>query len=167
MEETTDRRITHLTPAAGVEGGEILVSCKGYLTSHPADCRAWVGRQEARLVSASPSRVVVSIPETPLGEDAEEIRLVDEAGALAAPFLLGRKLAEHLHPVANPAIDPEDGSVIVTLSGSRGQKVSHSLFRISHQGAEASVTPIEAEIVNPTGLAFSRDGDLYVTSRLD
>lgn len=167
MEETTDRVITHLIPAAGVEGGEILLSCKGYLTSQPAYCRVWLGRQEGRLVSASPSRVVASIPETPLGESGEEIRLVDEGGAISAPFVLGRKLAEHLHPVANPAIDPEDGSIIVTLSGSRGQKVPNSLFRISHHGSETSVTPIEAAIVNPTGLAFSREGDLYVTSRLD
>jgi sugar lactone lactonase YvrE len=164
MEETTNRAITSLSPRAGVEGGEILVSCNGYDTSVPAQCHVWLGNEEGRLISASPTTVVASIPELPLGEAGEGIRLVDGRGAISAPFLLGRKLAEQLHPVGNPAIDPEDNSIVVTLSGSRGQRVPTSLFRISPDGV---VTPLDAEVVNPTGLAFSPDGDLYVTSRLD
>ena len=35
---------------------------------------------------------------------------------------IARPIAENLHPVANPALDLE-GSIYVTFSGSRGQKV--------------------------------------------
>jgi sugar lactone lactonase YvrE len=70
-----------------------------------------------------------------------------------------------LHPVANPAIDRDDGTIYVTLSGSRGQKVPTSIFKI---GPDDAVTPfISEDIVNPTGMAFNREGTLYVTSRYD
>ena len=38
-------------------------------------------------------------------------------------------IAENLHPVTNPALDAE-GNIYVTFSGSRGQKVPVSIFKI-------------------------------------
>jgi sugar lactone lactonase YvrE len=62
------------------------------------------------------------------------------------------------------AVDREDGSIYATLSGTRGQKVPVSIYQISRDG---SVTPFISEIINPTGIAFDREGVMFVTSRFD
>jgi sugar lactone lactonase YvrE len=72
-------------------------------------------------------------------------------------------LSENLHPVANPAVD-EASNIYVTFSGSRGQAVTTSLFRIDD---ESTLHPIAAEIMNPTGLALDGAGNLYISSRHD
>ncbi len=79
-------------------------------------------------------------------------------------FLLGRRLAEDLHPVTSPAFDPDDGSLFVTRSGSRGEQLPVSLFRIDVDG---EVSEFSGDITNPTAIAFDRDGQMFVTSRLD
>jgi sugar lactone lactonase YvrE len=88
---------------------------------------------------------------------------VSVAGSLSAPFRvsMATMLAEELQPVANPAYDPE-GNLYVTFSGSRGEKVPVSIFRVEPDG---EVTTLTQEIVNPTGLAWGPDDCLYVSSR--
>jgi hypothetical protein len=44
--------------------------------------------------------------------------------------VVGTKLAGDLHPVANPAFDPGDGSLYVTRSGARGEHVPVSLYEL-------------------------------------
>jgi sugar lactone lactonase YvrE len=73
-------------------------------------------------------------------------------------------LATDLHPVTNPAFDPDDGALFVTRSGSRGEQLPVTLFRISVSG---EVSEYSGEITNPTGIAFGKDGQMFVTSRLD
>ena len=77
---------------------------------------------------------------------------------------VGRRLAEDLHPVANPAFDPDDGSLFVTRSGSRGEQLPVTLFRIDVNG---EVTEFTGDITNPTGIAFDSSGQMFVSSRLD
>jgi sugar lactone lactonase YvrE len=72
-------------------------------------------------------------------------------------------LAEDLHPVANPAVDA-DGSIYVTFSGSRGQKVPVAIYRID---TNREMAPFLHEMMNPTGIALDRAGNLYVSSRYD
>src|SRR5262249_8034398 len=72
-------------------------------------------------------------------------------------------IAENLHPVANPALDME-GNIYVTFSGSRGQKVPVSIFRID---TNYNVKPFVTGLMNPTAMAFDRAGQLYVSSRYD
>jgi hypothetical protein len=72
-------------------------------------------------------------------------------------------IAENLHPVTNPAIDAE-GSIFVTFSGSRGQKVPVSVFKID---TNYNVKPFLADVMNATAIAFDRSGQMYVTSRMD
>ena len=79
------------------------------------------------------------------------------------PFSLAAQLSTDLHPVTNPVISP-DGSIITTISGSRGQQVAQPLIRITPRGDKI---PYNCEIMNPTGLAFSKDGQLYISSRND
>ena len=68
------------------------------------------------------------------------------------------------HPVANPAFDPADGSVYVTRSGSRGEHVATSIYRIS---ADGEVEEFSGDVMNPTAIAFDRKGQMFVTSRFD
>jgi hypothetical protein len=72
-------------------------------------------------------------------------------------------MAENLHPVSNPAVDAS-GQVFVTVSGARGQQVPVSIFCIQR---DLQIRPFVRELLNPTGLAFGRDGYLYCSSRAE
>ena len=72
-------------------------------------------------------------------------------------------IADNLHPVTNPAIDA-DGNIFVTFSGSRGQQVPVSLFKID---TNYTMKPFLSNLMNATSIAFDRDGQMYVSSRHD
>jgi sugar lactone lactonase YvrE len=72
-------------------------------------------------------------------------------------------VADNLHPVTNPAIDRE-GNVYVTFSGSRGQKVPVSIFKVD---TNYNVKPFLSDMMNATAIAFDREGQMYVSSRHD
>jgi sugar lactone lactonase YvrE len=74
---------------------------------------------------------------------------------------IGLQVADSLHPVANPAVD-RHGNVFSTFSGSRGQKTAVAVFKID---TSYNVRPFITDLMNATGLAFDRDGILYVSSR--
>jgi sugar lactone lactonase YvrE len=153
--------IEAVTPAVGVPGGEVLITCRGFRPGLPASSKVLFGKVEASIISASAERVVIRLPEN---SQALGIELqADGKVSPMFPFTLGTRLAAELHPVTNPVIAP-DGEIITTISGTRGQQVPHSLIRISRTG---QVTPYPCEILNPTGLAFSPEGQLYITSRAE
>ena len=145
----------------GVPGGELTILCRGFRPDLPFFSRVLFGETEANIVSASEDRVVARLPETSrppgitlkLGTTASEVH----------PFALAVRLATGLHPVTNPVIAP-DGSLITTISGSRGQQVSQPIVRVTRDGEKKH---LPCEIMNPTGLAFDSDGRLYVSSRND
>jgi sugar lactone lactonase YvrE len=76
---------------------------------------------------------------------------------------IGIQIADSLHPVANPAVD-RDGNVYSTFSGSRGQKSPVSIYKVD---TNYNSKPFVTDLMNPTGLAFDREGLLYVSSRYD
>lgn len=163
MAETLE--IVRVDPGAGIAGGELLVECENFEVRRARDRRVLFDGRPAWLVGSSPRRVLALLPDFDEGGELSVV-LEDGDGARSAParVVAGRKLAEDLHLVANPAVDPEDGSVVVTRSGSRGQQVPVSLFRIDAGGELHS---LHGQITNPTGVAFDDDGRMYVTSRLD
>lgn len=81
-------------------------------------------------------------------------------------------VATNLHVVDNPVFD-RSGNLYATFSGSRGQHVSDSLFRIGvDQLRESDASTVmrqvlRTSIVNPTSLAIGADGLLYVSSRFE
>src|SRR5215213_5656859 len=85
---------------------------------------------------------------------------------MSAPvkFTVASKLADDLHLVASPAFDPDDGSLYVTRSGSRGQQFPVTIFRLDVNG---TLSDFSGDISNPTGIAFDREGQMFVTSRMD
>lgn len=115
----------------------------------------------ARPVSISRRFLTAQIPE---GATSGMLRLEASGEPVAETFFeVGVQLAGDLHPVANPAVDSE-GDLFVTYSGSRGERVPVSIFKISPSGEK---TPYNSEIVNPTSIAFNTQGLLFVSSRLD
>src|SRR5438046_9500254 len=58
-----------------------------------------------------------------------------EASASDVTLIAGRSIISDVHPVANPAFHPTDGSLYVTRSGSRGEHVPVSIFRVEPDGA--------------------------------
>ncbi|MDT7540390.1 MAG: hypothetical protein QOE33_294 [Acidobacteriota bacterium] len=156
-------RIKRINPAAAIPGGEVLIECESFDTSSDA-YRVLFEEEPAHLVGASPTRVLSIVPESSEGGSVEVRLECDEDQSQPTRLLVGRLLADELHMVASPAFDPEDGSLYVTRSGSRGHREPISLFRITSDGGLRDVT---GEITNPTGLAFDKAGQLFVTSRND
>lgn len=158
--------IESLTPGAGIEGGEIVINCNNFVFSTYDQARVNFGSIDSRLISASATRVIAPVPPSVL-VGGGEIRVTLESNGEASKshsFIIGYKLAENLHPVANPAYDRDSGAIYTTLSGSRGQKVPVSVYKITSDGDSE---PFLTDMINPTGLAFDLEGELYVTSRYD
>jgi sugar lactone lactonase YvrE len=160
----SEAKILGIDPPAGVAGGEVVISAAGFDTSEPSLCSVWFNKAQAPIVGMGPSRIVAVVPE------ARQSGVVDvtlHSGQLVSPaakFTYGKKLADDLHPVGNPAFDPDDGSLFVTRSGPRGEQLPVTLFRIDVSG---EVTEFSGDIPNPTGMAFDASGQMFVTSRLD
>ena len=159
----TSARILGIDPLFAIAGGEVIIDCTGFDTRDPRACAVLVGDAPAHIVALGPRRVLATIPETKGGE--VDVRL-QSGDALSEPakLTLARKLAGDLHPVANPAFDPDDGALFVTRSGSRGEELPVTLFRIDLNG---EVHEYSGDIPNPTGIAFGSDGQMFVTSRLE
>ena len=158
------KQIERIDPPAGIPGGEVVIEVSGATSKGGHALQAWFGGEPAHIVAATGRRALALVPELNNGGEIEVS--VDANGKSAKParFITGRKLAGDLHPVANPAFDPTDGSLFVTKSGARGEHVPVSLYRISSDG---DIEEFSGDIINPTGIAFDRIGRMFVTSRLD
>lgn len=157
-------QIKRIDPPAAIAGGEVLIECAEFDASHFSSCGALFDAVRARIVGASPRRVLAIVPELEGGEIEVRLESDDDVRSNAETLIVGAKLAEDLHLVSNPAFDPDDGSLYVTRSGSRGEQMPVSLFRLDAGGEIHDVT---GEIMNPTGIAFDRSGQMFVTSRHD
>jgi sugar lactone lactonase YvrE len=159
-------KIIKVSPLAAVPSGEIVINCSDFDTSNFRNCKVLFGQTQGRIVSASLNRVIVAVPEVSNPEWRQAgVRLqVGDSESNTVGFSVGEKLADNLHPVANPAFDPDTGNLYVTLSGTRGQKVPVSVWKISPTG---EMSPFLSDIVNPTGIAFDKEGTMFVSSRYD
>ena len=157
-------RIEGIDPRAAIPGGEIVVTCDGFDASGLRASGCLFDGERGQLVAASDKRVMVLVPESNFGGSVQVS--LESAGEYSDPkeLTVGTKLAEDLHPVTSPAFDPDDGSLFVTRSGSRGQQLPVTLFRIDTNG---EVQEYSGDIVNPTGIAFDPSGQMFVTSRME
>ena len=151
-------RVRGVEPPHAVPGGRVSILGDGFDPARAHEHRVFFGDRRAQITRVSRTHISAIVP---LGAMPEV--QVSVAGSLSAPFRVSvaSLLADELQPVANPAFDPE-GNLYVTFSGSRGEKVPVSIFRVEPDG---EVTPLAQEIVNPTGLAWGPDDCLYVSSR--
>ncbi len=120
-----------------------------------------VGGVETHLVAASAARLSLIIPED-LPAGPTPIRIAGLEGETA--FVeIGAPITAGLHQVDNPAFDAA-GNLYVTYSGTRGEQVPVSVFRVRGDGTRE---PFVTGIVNATSLAFDAFGVLHVSSRFD
>lgn len=122
--------------------------------------RVFFGDRRAQVTRVSSTQISAVVPSGAMPEVQ-----VDVGGETSSPFRVSvaTTLAEELQPVANPAFDRE-GNLYATVSGSRGEKVPVSVFRVEPDG---EMSPYASEIVNATGLSWGPDDCLYVSSRQD
>ena len=117
-----------------------------------ASSRRQYRRAPARAVYASPSTISVLVPG---GLDGGRTAVrVDGVPGETALLEVGTPFATGLHQVDNPVFDRE-GNLYVTYSGSRGQEVPVSIFRVGPNGRRESFV---SGIVNPTSMTFDASG---------
>ena len=111
--------------------------------------------------SSAPTILSSRVPEG--ATSGPVVVLADGASSNGYHVNIATTIAENLHPVANPALDAE-GNIYATFSGTRGQKVPVSIYKID---TDYHVKPFLTELMNATGIAFDRAGQMYVSSRMD
>lgn len=154
-------QVLSVEPGAAISGGEMAIRGDGFTTNGSGRPIVRFGKTPASLLMSSATRLIVRVPEDVVSGDLT----VDSGTAVSAPrrVAVGRTIAQNLHPVANPALNAE-GEIFSTFSGSRGQKVAVSVYRITRAGESQ---PFVNDLMNPTGLAFGRDKNLYISSRAE
>ena len=157
-------RILNIDPQLALPGGEVIINCEDFDTSDATLCAVWFGDERAPIVALSPKRVLAIVVDQKHSGKTEVVLESRGTRSQPATLVVGGRLAEDLHPVASPAFDPDDGSLFVTRSGSRGERLPVTLFRIDING---EVTEFSGDITNPTGIAFDSRGQMFVSSRLD
>lgn len=153
-----------LDPAAALPGGDFEVLGTGLFPPGPIP-EVRVAGTSAPVLLASNRKFVARVPEAAVSGPVE-LALASGAPLVSAAgpdfeIAIAVLIAENLHPVCNPAFDP-DGNIVVTLSGSRGQKTPVSIFKLD---ANYALKAWSSAITNPSGLAFDREGTLFCSSR--
>ena len=161
--ETTNAvpRIDDIVPAAALPLGEIELIGEALGPDASGPPTVFVGAHAAHVTMSRYQRLALRVPE----EASSGLVEVRSAGGVsnAAPLRVARELSNGLHPVTSPAVS-RSGMIYATISGPRGKQTPVSVVRVSPDGRG---TPFVTGILNATGLAFSPDGDLYVTSRAE
>jgi len=153
--------ILAIQPSSALPGGDVRISGTDL---RPADLRrprVRFGEVEGSVIISSDQFLVARVP---FGAASGSV-VVSTNGHSSNPhqFKVAVPIAENLHPVTNPALDAE-GNIFVTFSGSRGQKVPVSIFKID---TNYNVKPFLSDLMNATAIAFDRNGQMYVSSRMD
>ena len=153
--------IESLVPSAALPGGEIRINGSGLRPAELKRPRVQFGEVDGAVVISSDAFVVARVPE---GATTGPV-VVAANGAVSNSQMVkvAVPIADNLHPVTSPALDAE-GNIFVTFSGSRGQQVPVSLFKIDTNYA---VKPYLSNMMNATAIAFDREGQMYVSSRHD
>ncbi len=153
-------RVAAVHPLRAIEGGRITIEGSEFPVDDPSLPEVHIGDARARFVYASPTRLAVIVP-SGLEDGRASVRIAGVAGAgfvdIAAPFATG------LHQVDNPVFDAH-GNLYVTYSGTRGQQVPVSIFRVRPNGTRETFS---SGMVNPTSMAIDPEGRLYVSSRFE
>lgn len=151
-------RISSITPSHTIAGGRINLHGSHFAVG-PTLPAVHIGTAAARVVFAAHDELGLIVPNTEAG--LLPVRVDGADGACMVD--VGVPMAAGLHQVDNPAFDAF-GNLFVTYSGSRGQQVPISIFKVTPAGTRESFS---SAVTNPTSMAFSPDGTLYVSSRFE
>jgi hypothetical protein len=153
--------IESVSPAAALPGGEIRINGRSLRPAELKRPRVQFGEVEGAVVISSDDFLVARVPD---GATSGPVVVATNGHVSNAQLVkVAVPIADNLHPVTNPAIDGE-GNIYVTFSGSRGQQVPVSLFKID---TNYVVMPFLSDLMNATSIAIDREGQLYVSSRHD
>lgn len=153
-------RLTAVRPLWAIEGGRVTIDGEGFPVE-PDLPHVRVAGEYARVVKASSTSVTFLVP--PGVDGGQTAVRLDELPGETAYVEIGAPLATGVHQVDSPAYD-RHGNLYVTFSGSRGQQAPVSIFVVRPDGTRE---PFVTDVPNATSLAFSRDGELFVSSRFD
>src|SRR6266542_5022719 len=154
-------RIEAVTPAAALPGGEVRILGSSLRPAELRRPRVRFGDIEGSVVISSDDFVIAKVPQD--AASGPVVVSTNGTSSNAQQIRVATTIAENLHPVTNPALDVE-GNIYVTFSGSRGQKVPVSIYKID---TNYTVKPFLTEMMNATAIAFDRAGQMYVSSRFD
>ena len=150
-------------PLRAIEGGRVDIEGTSFPVGQEFLPEVRVGGQRSRVVFASATRLGVVVPPGLDGGRAP-VEVAPFTGAPAAGFVdIAAPFATGLHQVDNPVFD-HDGNLYVTYSGTRGQQVPVSIFRVRPNGTRETFS---SGIVNPTSMAVDPAGQLFVSSRFE
>lgn len=157
-------RIRSVDPPYAIPGGEITVNCEGFRVTAGKDDGVFIGGVKCAVTAASSSRILARVP-SEIPSEHTHIHL-ESGGEQSGPvdMVVGKRVVENMHIVANPAVDPNTDAIVLTRSGGRGQHLPVTLFRLEPDGF---LDELPEPILNPTGIAFDRDGRMFVTNRSD
>jgi len=159
-------------PAAALPGGDVEVRGANLGPRWWTAPVVLVDGNSAQVLMSRDGRLSFKVPEieSDLFRDKArnglpglvEVRNQDGASN-SAQLRIARQLSDGLHPVTSPVVS-RSGMTFATISGPRGKQTPVSIVRVS---PDRVGTPFVSGILNPTGLAFDPNGDLFVTSRAE
>ena len=158
--------IEAVAPTCALPGGEVRIIGKSLRPPELRRPSVRFGEIEGSVLISSDDFLVARVPEgAASGPVTVSTNGVGTNGHVSnpQPIKVAVPVADNLHPVANPALDRE-GSIFVTFSGPRGQKVPVSIFKID---TNYEVKPFLSDLMNATSIAFDRESQMYVSSRND
>jgi hypothetical protein len=153
--------IEAVAPNFALPGGDIRIIGKSLRPHELSRPSVRFGEVEGSVLISSDEFVVARVPEAAASGPV----VIAANGQVSNAHLIevAVPVVDNVHPVTNPALDRE-GNIYVTFSGSRGQKVPVSIFKIDTNYA---VKPFLSDMMNATAIAFDRAGEMYVSSRND
>lgn len=153
--------IDAVSPSAALPGGEIRITGQGLRPAELRQPSVKFGEVEGAVVISADDFLVARVPTG--AASGPVVVSTNGHSSNSQQIQVAGLITDNLHPVTNPALDAE-GNIFATLSGSRGQKVPVSIFKID---TNYEIQPFLADIMNPTAIAFDRAGQMYVSSRHD
>jgi YD repeat-containing protein len=155
-------QLTAVQPHRAIEGGRVTIKGGPFRVDGPEPPEVRIGDLRARVVCASSNSLTVLVPAGLAEGGRLTVKIAGFAGETA--FLdVAAPCASGLHQVDNPVFDA-DGNLYVTYSGTRGQQVPVSIFRVRPNGTRETFS---SAVVNPTSMAIDPEGRLYVSSRFE
>jgi sugar lactone lactonase YvrE len=152
--------VSAVRPHRAIEGGRISITGENFSVDGQHLPEVRIDERRARVVYASPTCIAALVPPGITESGRVSVRIEGVPGQtayldVAAPVATG------LHQVDSPVFDRE-GNLFVTYSGTRGQQVPVSIFRVRPDGTRETFCSV---VVNPTSMAVDPEGRLYVSSR--
>ena len=156
-------RIASIAPERAIPGGQVEIKTEQFRPEGGRPVVCYANGLECHVAGCSARRTMAVLPDC---DDSTAVVQLETSSGESNGYVvtMGKLLANDMHIVANPAIDPSDDALVLTRSGSRGQQLANTLYRLETDGY---LDELPVEVMNPTGVAFGPSGKMYVTNRAE